>query len=79
MKLANNIQEWLANRISWVQYPDFRPADSSTREATRSGMRFRTAMPFGKRLDLFLISSMLLVIGLIALGVIGFGIYAVLF
>lgn len=79
MNLADNIQEWLANRFSSVQYPNIRPADHTTRNASRTGLRFRTAMPFGKRIDLFLLSLGLLVIGLIAAGVVGVLIYALLF
>lgn len=79
MKLADRIQEKLADRFSSVQYPNIRPADKSTREASRTGFRFNTAMPLGKRIDLFLLSFLLLLIGLVAACVVGFLIYAVLF
>lgn len=79
MKRADKIQEWLADRVSFIQYPNIRAADASTRQTSRSGLRFKYQMPLGKRIDLFLISTVLLLIGLAALFGVCFFIYAVLF
>jgi hypothetical protein len=67
MKSAHKIQEWLADRVSWVQYPNIRAADASTRAASRSGARFENQMTLGQRLDLVILSGGLLVAGLGAL------------
>jgi len=37
MKMSHQLQEWAADRISWVQYPNLRPADEATRQASRTG------------------------------------------
>lgn len=68
MKLQHRIQDWLADRVSWVQYPDLRPLNPAARAASRTGFRFKHAMPLGKRIDLFLISLVLLLIGTVAMG-----------
>jgi hypothetical protein len=67
MKTAHRLQEWLADRTSWVQYPHIRPADETTRQASRVGLRFEHQMTWGKRLDLLLFSILLLLAGLVAL------------
>lgn len=79
MKPLYWIQEKLADRVSFVQYPDIRPTDQRTRSASRTGLYFKHAMPFGKRIDLLLLSICLLAVGLAALSVVGFLVYAVLF
>lgn len=68
MKLKHRIQDWLADRVSWVQYPDIRPVNPAARAASRTGFKFKHAMPLGKRLDLFLFSLLLLGIGIVAAG-----------
>ena len=67
MKLQHRIHEWMADRISWVQYPDLRPTNPAARAASRTGFRFKHAMPIGKRIDLFLLSLLLLLFGLAAM------------
>jgi hypothetical protein len=79
MKLLHRIQEKLADRFSFVQYPNIRPADNRTREASRGGARFVHAMPIGKRFDLVMLSLALLVAGLAGMAVVCFVVYAVLF
>ena len=78
MKTTRRIQEALADRFSFIQYPNIKPADTSTREHSRTGLRFEHAMPFGKRLDLILMSTLLLLFGLAALGLVGLFIYCLL-
>lgn len=68
MKIQHRIQDWLADRVSWVQYPHIRPANPAARATSRTGFKFKYAMPFGKRIDLFLFSLLLLLIGLVAAG-----------
>jgi hypothetical protein len=79
MKLLHRLQERLADRVSFIQYPNIRPADENTRTASRTGIRFRHAMPLGKRIDLLLMSLGLLAVGLAGLTVVCFLVYAVLF
>ena len=64
MKKAQRMQEWLADRVTWVQYPNIKPADDRTREAEKAGLQFAHKMTIGKRIDLFLCSSLLLIAGL---------------
>jgi hypothetical protein len=79
MKLLHRLQEKLADRFSFVQYPNIRPADQRTREASRSpGLHFKHAMPIGKRIDLLLLSLALLAAGLAGLVVVGFLVYVVI-
>lgn len=73
------IQEALADRVSFIQYPRVRPADTSTRAASRTGLHFKHQMPLGKRIDLLLMSIGLLAIGLAGLAFVLFLVYAVLF
>jgi hypothetical protein len=79
MKTSHRIQEWLADRVSFVQYPQFRPADQHTRESSRDRLRFKHRMPIGKRIDLFLLSLVGLMFGLAAVCAVLFFIYALLF
>ncbi|PUA19578.1 hypothetical protein C7W93_06955 [Glaciimonas sp. PCH181] len=79
MKLLHRLQEKMADRFSFVQYPNIRPADNQTRDASRTGLHFKHAMPLGKRIDLLIMSLALLIIGLIALMAVCFLFYVVLF
>lgn len=80
MRRVDIFQEWLADRVTWVQYPNIRPADQLTRDAgrTRPPVHFKTAMPIGKRIDLLFLSLALLALGLVGLVVTG-GIFYLLF
>jgi len=75
MKRSHKMQEWLADRLPWVQYPNIRAADATTRAAAAVGPRFKYQMPLGKRLDLAILSLGLLVAGLMALAVALFVLY----
>lgn len=77
MKLLHKLQERLADRFSFVQYPNIRPANASTRVASRTGLTFKTAMPIGERFDLLMMSLALLAAGIAGLVVVGFLIYVV--
>lgn len=77
MKLRHRLQERLADRLSFVQYPNLRPANESTRAASRISAGFKTAMPIGERFDLLMLSLALLAAGLVGLVVTGFLIYVV--
>lgn len=79
MKFQHHVQDWLADRVSWVQYPHIRPVSAASKAASRSGFRFKHAMPLGKRLDLFIFSLLLLMIGLVALGGVLLFIYLLVF
>lgn len=79
MKTAHRIQEWFADRVSWVQYPNLRPADEFTRDTSRSGVRFKHQMPIGKRIDLIVFSFFALALGLAAAAILLFLAYALLF
>lgn len=80
MKLRHRLQEKLADRFTFVQYPSIRPADQRTRQASRTpAIRFVHAMPIGKRIDLVLLSLALLLIALAALAAVAFIGYSVLF
>ena len=79
MKLLHKIQEKMADRFSFVQYPNIRPADNHTKEASRTGLHFTHQMPLGERLDLFLMSLALFAFGLMGLAVACFVLYVVLF
>ena len=78
MKLADRIQTKLADRLSSVQYPHIRSADDQTRKASRTGLQFKYSMPLGKRFDLFIMSSFLLVAGLLGLGAVILFIYCLI-
>ena len=55
-------QEWLADHVKWMQYPNI------TRE-NDTPIGFKTPMKLGKRLDLFLISLLILILGCVLLGI----------
>ncbi|MDZ5633933.1 hypothetical protein [Janthinobacterium sp. GMG1] len=67
MKLSHRIQEWAADRVSWVQYPNIRPADAFTRDASRSSPVAKRHLTMGQRFDLLVLSGALLVLGLVGL------------
>lgn len=56
MKLHTRIHEWLADRISWVQYPDVRAEGASP----RFGLRWSHTMPTSTRLFIAAMSLLLL-------------------
>jgi hypothetical protein len=79
MKLRHKLQEKLADRFSFIQYPDLRPADARTRAASRQPVvQFEHAMPLGKRMDLALLSLGLLALALAAVGVTVFFFWVIL-
>jgi hypothetical protein len=65
MKLSHRIQEWAADRVSWVQYPNIRPADAITRVASRSSPAVKHQLTMGQRFDVLVLSGALLVLGLL--------------
>ena len=67
--LNNRAQEWFADRVSWVQYPNVKPANKYTQEQSRTGFNFKTPMPLGRRLDLLIASLGMLIFGAVALGI----------
>ena len=75
MTLRYRVQEWLAERVTWVQYPDIRQV--GTKHLFRPGFVHR--MPFGQRLDLLLFSLATLVAGALLLFALLFVVYSVLF
>jgi hypothetical protein len=80
MKLMHRLQEKLADRFSFVQYPNIRPADKITRQASRGAAPgFVHPMPIGKRIDLVFLSLGLLAAGLAGLAIVCFFVYVVLF
>lgn len=79
MKLLHRLQEKLADRVTFVQYPDIRPADDRTRAASRTGLRFTHQMPLGKRIDIFFASLGVLAVGIAGMTIVVFVLYAVLF
>lgn len=69
MKRTEKIQEWLADRISWVQYPNLRPADERTRAKSRSdGIRFVNEMPWQVRVIGVLAAVVGIAVSLVILG-----------
>ena len=79
MNLRHTLHEKLADRFSFIQYPKIRPADSATRAASRTGLHFKTPMPLGKRIDLFLFSLLLLLAGAVAMTAVCVFAYCLLF
>lgn len=59
MKLPIRIHEWLADRISWVQYPKIRPANRRTAQAATM---FRYSMPWPYRVAMLVGAVALLAI-----------------
>jgi len=78
MKRLHRLQERLADRVSFIQYPNVRPADQHTREASRTGLQFAHKMSWDTRIILVLASCALLLVGLAGLAVVGLIVYAVL-
>jgi hypothetical protein len=79
MELLHRLHEKLADRFSFVQYPDIRPADQRTREASRSpGLHFKHAMPIEQRVGLVLVSLVMLVVGLAGAAFAGLVLYSVI-
>lgn len=79
MKLLHWIQEKLADRVSFVQYPNLRPADQRTRTMSRTGWHFAYRMPLATRAYLLLMSLTLAVLALALLAVLCFLTYTFLF
>ncbi|NMM21846.1 MAG: hypothetical protein HHJ15_18155 [Rhodoferax sp.] len=71
MKLKYRIQEWFADRVSWVQYPDIRNLQHQT-------LRFKHSMPWENRVGLALFGFVALAFSLAILGVLALGIYLVI-
>jgi len=78
MKRLHRLQERLADRVSFIQYPNVRPADQRTRAASRTGLHFVHKMSWDTRIILVLASCALLLVGLAGLAVVGLIVYAVL-
>lgn len=62
MLLRHRFQEWAADRVSWVQYPDIRNMRN------RPGLMFKTQMPWEKRM-------LLVVFGFAALAICAVGLF----
>jgi len=79
MKLSfkTRLHEWLADRISWVQYPNVKPA-SGNAKLRRLGIRWEHKMPLGARINLILMSLALLLVAIPLLAVTLVVAYAVL-
>ncbi|KVT86264.1 hypothetical protein WT25_10950 [Burkholderia territorii] len=74
MRWRDKAQEWLADRVGWVQYPNIRqigPAHAPRRV-------FRYAMPASTRITLVLLGLMALAFLLPILAAVGFFLYAFL-
>lgn len=69
MLLRHRLQEWAADRFSWVQYPDIRNLQSRR-------LRFKTAMPWEKRVGLVFAGLFTLLACGIALFLLGILAYA---
>lgn len=78
MKISHKIQEWLADRVTSVQYPNVRPADVITRKASRNSDLNRNALPFMVRVNLFLFGSFLVTLGAAFLSAVVLFIYLLL-
>jgi hypothetical protein len=78
MKLLHRLHEKLADRFTFIQYPDIRPADQRTREASRSpGLHFKHAMPIEQRVGLVLVSLVMLAAAIAGMAAAGFLVYVV--
>jgi hypothetical protein len=71
MLLRHRIQEWFADRVSWVQYPDIR-------NLQRQAVRFKHSMPWEKRVGLALFGFVALLFSLAVLGALALGIHLVI-
>jgi hypothetical protein len=58
VSLKYRVQEWLADRFTWVQYPNLSRAGSPVRR----GLRWKFPMSAGARLDMVLISLFVAVV-----------------
>lgn len=72
------VQEWLANRVSWVQYPNVRPANDAARRHSRTGPAFTDRITVGQRIDIAAGSIALLVIGAVGMAAVFFLFYCLL-
>lgn len=72
--MLTRLHNWLADHVTWVQYPNVTASDSYTREASRT-YRFKNKMALGKRIDLTVFSLFLLVVGVIGTAVFIFILY----
>ena len=71
----NQLHQWSTKKSEYVPDPDLNVIDVTPKPPK---WVFKTQMPLGKRIDLFLISLVGLIIGLIALGVTCFLIYVMI-
>ncbi|GAB3249207.1 hypothetical protein [Chitinimonas naiadis] len=78
LPLKTRIHEWLADRISWVQYPGIQVVPARQRQPSTRGLRFAHSMSPWARIELLTISLFALVVGLVVLTVLGAIAYAVL-
>ena len=76
MKLVFRAQEWLADRVSWVQYPNVRMV--SPKRPSRPATFWTNRMPFGYRIMLVAACLLMLMILIPALIAVCMGIYAYL-
>lgn len=76
MKLRLSAHEWLADHVSWVQYPNVKLV--SPKKKTARKPFFRHSMPAGTRVTLVLMSLMLLFVVVPALAAMIFFLYAFL-
>lgn len=73
MNKLDRAQEWLADRVSFIQYPRLRPADART--ASHHGIRWKNKMPWEFRLGLLLWSVLTLALCAFLLCALLFGVY----
>ena len=64
MTLLHRAQEWLADRIGWVQYPNIRAAGASV-------SMWKTQMPWSTRALLVLFGAIAVVVSALALFFLG--------
>jgi hypothetical protein len=74
LPLRFRIQEWLADRFSWVQYPAQRSVAGHARPLL---WQFENTMSPLSRISLVLISLLAILIGLFVLGLLALGIYLI--
>ena len=67
MKLTTRVHEWLADHISWVQYPQVRAVSAGA----RVGPQWRVPMPWPYRVVLLVCGLALVGFSLVALGAVG--------
>lgn len=75
--ITTRMHEWAADHFSFVQYPNVRPADRSTAEAS-SSLRWKYQMPWYERMGLAVLSSAVIIVSLAMLAVLLFIVYIVL-